>query len=68
MSPVAAELADLGQELRDGEGGGGDRGVAERVNHDRLSVCVGNELFYSQNYADFADNLLLIYAAIPSYR
>ena len=27
------ELADLGQELRDGERGRGDRGVVERVNH-----------------------------------
>jgi len=32
------------------------------------SVFCGNGAFYSQNYADSADNLLLIYAPIPSYR
>jgi hypothetical protein len=61
------ELEHLGQELRDGKRGGGDRGVVERVNHVLWPGFRGYSCLCTQNYADYADRLFLLYAVIDQY-
>jgi hypothetical protein len=58
------EPADLRDELRDGEGGGGERGVVQGVHHDQSLTSGRYGVSMSKNTPILPKFSLHIYAAI----